>query len=197
MLSRLMAALRGAAQSQTDRIAQTLYAHAVEQARQPVFYADWGVPDTLDGRFEMICLHVHAVLRRLRRGAGAGQEEAQRIAQALFDHMMGDMDRGLREIGVSDVVVGNRVKDMAKALFGRIAAYDEGLDAEDAAVLIDALRRNAYGTVVDTPADNGPAVEGRIARLAAYCRALEAALADSLLTQPGVTLRFPRPADFC
>lgn len=124
-------------------VAHSLYDQVVSAARQPVFYQSYGVPDDLDGRFEMITLHEHLVLRRLRR---EGTRHAD-LAQAVFDVMFTDMDRSLRLMGVSDISIGKRVKTMAKAFYGRVAAYDVGLDAEDnGAALHQALDRNLFGT---------------------------------------------------
>jgi cytochrome b pre-mRNA-processing protein 3 len=131
----------------------------VTQARAPEFYRELGVPDSLDGRFEMLALHVFVALRRLKQ---AGDEAR---AQALFDTMFTDMDRSLREIGVGDLSVGKRVKEMARALYGRIAAYEAGLAASDDGVLIKALERNLFGTV--TPPAAAPAALARYLRQAA------------------------------
>ena len=119
-----------------------LYGRVVEQSRLPAFYRDCGVPDTLDGRFDMICLHLVLVLRRLRREGSRGGA----IGQALFDVMIDDMDRSLREMGVGDLGVGRRVKAMARAFYGRAAAYEAGLAGDDES-LGEALRRNLFGTV--------------------------------------------------
>lgn len=121
-----------------EEAAAALYEAAVAQARQPVFYLAGAVPDTLDGRFDLLALHVFLVLRRLRAGGAA----TTALAQAVFDLMFADMDSNLREIGVGDLSVGRKVKTMAKALMGRIAAYDPGLG--DPAALAEALRRNLY-----------------------------------------------------
>ena len=147
---------------QTD--AHRLYARLVEQARGPGFYAALCVPDSLDGRYEMVGLHVFLALRRLKREGAA----TAALAQALFDTMFADMDRSLREIGVGDLSVGNRVKDMASGLYGRIAAYESGLEDADGAALEHALTRNVYGTVAPPPA--------AVAALARYVRAAAAAL---------------------
>jgi cytochrome b pre-mRNA-processing protein 3 len=122
--------------------AHATYASIVERARAPAFFLRFEVPDTLDGRFEMIALHMFLVLNRLK----AEHEATSEFAQALFDAMFADLDRGLREMGASDIGVGRRVKEMATGFYGRLRAYDEGLSGEDA-VLRDALRRNLYGTV--------------------------------------------------
>lgn len=143
--------------------AHLLYGRAVAQARDPAFYRDCGVPDTLDGRFETIALHAILVLRRLRREG----EEGGALGQALFDAMMDDMDRSLREMGVGDLGVGRRVKAMARAFYGRARAYEAALDAGDGA-LGDALRRNLFGTVAASAAD--------VAALVAYVHGSAAAL---------------------
>jgi cytochrome b pre-mRNA-processing protein 3 len=130
----------------TDRsgaAARALYEAIVTQARLPGFYRDRGVPDTLDGRFDMIVLHAFLVLHRLKRDGHAQGP----VGQALFDLMFADMDASLREIGVGDLSVGKKVKQMARAFYGRAAAYDAALADGAAAALEDALRRNLYGTV--------------------------------------------------
>jgi cytochrome b pre-mRNA-processing protein 3 len=153
-----------------ERAAERLYASAVEQARAPAFYLHCGVPDTVDGRFEMIALHVFLVLRRLRQG-GAG---ASSTAQALFDAMFVDMDRNLREMGVGDLGVGRRVKAMAKAFYGRVAAYDRGLDQEAGAGALDeALLRNLWRGVAPAPE--------ALAALAGYMRREAQSLAAQTL----------------
>jgi cytochrome b pre-mRNA-processing protein 3 len=136
MLRRLLKAKRH------DGAARMLYDRIVDQARRPEFYKTWGVPDTVDGRFEMIALHAFLVLHRLKRGG----EGAADLAQALFDVLFVDMDVSLRELGVGDLGVGRRVKAMAQGLYGRMAAYEAGLE-QGPATLAAALKRNLYGTV--------------------------------------------------
>ncbi len=118
-----------------DQIAHGLYSAMVEQSRQPVFYAELGVPDTLEGRFDMLCLHISLLLRRL------GSCE---LTQALVDVMFADMDVNLRESGVSDLRVGPKVRKMAEAFYGRLHAYEAALDGNDRDGLIQALLRNLY-----------------------------------------------------
>ncbi|GAB6053641.1 ubiquinol-cytochrome C chaperone family protein [Magnetospira thiophila] len=122
--------------------ARALYGAVVEQARQPGFYTSLGVPDTVDGRYDMVALHAFLVMRRLKAESAGAEEQA--LSQALFDIMFVDIERNLRELGVSDIAVGGRVKSVAKGFFGRVAAYDGGLAAPDDGVLIAALRRNVY-----------------------------------------------------
>jgi cytochrome b pre-mRNA-processing protein 3 len=144
--------------------AEQLYAALVVQARRPEFYRELGVPDTLDGRFELVALHTFFALRRLKSDASAAETR-----QALVDIFVDDMDASLREMGAGDLGVGRRVKAMAQALYGRIAAYEAGLSHSEQA-LIDALRRNLYGTVTKTAPD--PLT---LEKLAAYVRRESAA----------------------
>ncbi len=150
--------------SSAARPAESLYLAVVEQARRSEFYTEFGVPDTIDGRFDMILLHAFLLLRRLR---GCG-EQGDRLAQALFDAMFDDMDRNLREMGVGDLSVGKRVKKMVAAFYGRIAAYDSGLETGEAA-LRAALKRNLYGTAPPAP--------DQLAAMAGYVRSQEDRLA--------------------
>jgi len=143
--------------------ARAIYERIVAQARRPEFYADFGVPDTLDGRFEMIGLHTFLVLYRLK-----GEPAATGLARTVVETMVLDMDRSLREMGAGDLGVGRRVKAMARGLYGRIAAYEAGVDGPDA-MLEAALARNLYGTVAPPPA--------HLAAVAGYVRAQAAALA--------------------
>jgi len=123
--------------------ADEAYRRIVAQARQPAFYAG-GVPDSLDGRFEMLALHLFLVLHRLKDTAG--DPACAALAQALADHAAADFDPNLREMGAGDLGVGRRVKHMAGALYGRIAAYEAGIDGNDER-LQQAIRRNLFGTV--------------------------------------------------
>jgi len=149
------------------------YAAVVAQARQPGFYRDMAVPDSLDGRFEMIVLHVFLVLERLR-GEGAA---ADSYARALLETLVTDCDRSLREIGVGDLSVGRKVKQMAASFYGSAEAYDDAL-ATDPAALEAALRRNVYGTLETVPAGATAALAGYVA--ATRGRLESAALADLL-----------------
>ena len=127
----------------SNEAAIQLHLAIVTQARQPAFYTALGVPDTLDGRFELIALHGFLVMQRLKADP-AGIELARDLAETIFD----DLDASLREMGAGDLGVGKRVKKMGEAFYGRIAAYDAGL--ADGGDLRDALRRNLYGTVQPT-----------------------------------------------
>ena len=140
------------------------YGRIIERARDPAFYLAAEVPDSFDGRFELLALHAFLVLHRLKREHAASAI----FAQELFDTMFADLDRTLREMGAGDLGVGPRIKAMARGFYGRIAAYERGLADEPA--LAAALRRNLYGTA---PA----ASEGAVAMMARYVQRQAAALA--------------------
>ena len=163
--------------------AAALYGQLVAQARQPAFYTVCAVPDTVQGRFEMIALHAFLVLRRLKTGGAADA-----LAQDLFDLMFADMDRNLRELGTGDLGVGKRIKKLAKSFYGRIAAYEDGLASATPGRLEEALARNAYDDQVAPPA--------AVAALAAYLRQADAALtAQPIAEVTAGRLRFAPPPD--
>jgi cytochrome b pre-mRNA-processing protein 3 len=122
----------------TERTGYELYAVAVAAARQPYFYAELGVPDTLDGRFDMVGLHAFLLIRRLTE-----QPASQPLAQAVFDAMFNDMDVNLREMGVSDLSVGKKNKVMWEAFHGRSQVYTEAMMIGPEA-LAEALERNIW-----------------------------------------------------
>jgi cytochrome b pre-mRNA-processing protein 3 len=123
--------------------ARKAYKIAVTSARSERFYRDFGVPDSVDGRFEMIVLHVILIVHRLRGEGGDADLFVRALIEALFD----DMDRSLREMGVGDLSVGKKVKQMAAAFYGHASAYDDALATKAAGqALPDALRRNVFGT---------------------------------------------------
>jgi cytochrome b pre-mRNA-processing protein 3 len=136
-----------------------IYGAIVAQARLPYFYDQLGVPDTVEGRFEMILLHLVLVLRRV--GAHGA------VAQALFDRFCLDMDHNLRELGVSDLGVPRKMRAFAEAFYGRAAAYDHALASEAKDDLATALARNVWGFEAVGLAAHG---------LAAYVRRSVAAL---------------------
>lgn len=122
----------------------SLYNGLVEQARNPDLYKDFAIPDTLDGRFDAIVLHI--ALFGLATGETLKDDrELADIGKDIIGVFLKDMDRNLREIGVGDLSVGKKIKKMASALYGRIGAYSTALvqpDPEKA--LGEALKRNLY-----------------------------------------------------
>ena len=133
-----------------ERAGSALYREAVAVARQPWFYRDLGVPDTLDGRFDLIALHAFLLIHRLQDVPDPGPA----LAQGVFDAMFSDMDNNLREIGVSDLSVGRRVRAMWEAFHGRSQAYAAAIDAADGPALAASLARNIWR---GTPPSDAPA----------------------------------------
>jgi cytochrome b pre-mRNA-processing protein 3 len=174
-----------------ERLGFDLYGSAVAAARAPVFYRDLAVPDTLDGRFDLVGLHVFLLIRRL----GALPPPGPATAQAVFDAMFSDMDFNLREMGVSDLVVGRRVKAMWEALHGRSAAYAAALELPPQArgdALAAALARNVWRGRPPKSGPEGDAVR-RLAHQVLRCaETLDALPAEALLAG---RLRFPVPAE--
>jgi cytochrome b pre-mRNA-processing protein 3 len=154
---------------QRERVGFALYGAAVAAAREPFFYLRLGVPDTLDGRFDMVALHVALLVRRLLSETEPGPS----LAQAVFDAMFSDMDVTLRELGVGDLSVGRRVRAMWEGFHGRAKAYGQALGAGDVGSLTAALVRNVW-----RGADRPGACAAALARL---CVAHDAALATQSL----------------
>jgi cytochrome b pre-mRNA-processing protein 3 len=148
-----------------------LYGAIVAQARIPAFYLDFGVPDTPEGRFDLVVLHLALVCRRLGRAEGLDQVSGQALSQGVFDMFCRDMDHNLREMGVGDLSVPKKMKKLGEAFYGRLEAYDRALVAADDVELAAALSRNVQGE----GAQGTPAATAR--RLAAYVRAAAAHLA--------------------
>src|SRR5450432_2229305 len=143
----------------------SLYGMIVAQARAAPFYRIYGVPDTVNGRFEMVVLHTVLVLRRLE----SEPVPIRRLGQALFDRFCRDMDGSLREMGVGDLAVPDKMRKIGEAFYGRQAVYVAALAAPDSEPLIAALARNVFS------AEHGTEPGAR--RLATYVRAAAAWLA--------------------
>ncbi|MFT4274995.1 MAG: ubiquinol-cytochrome C chaperone family protein [Rhodopseudomonas sp.] len=158
---------------------EAIYGTIVAQSRLPAFYQGFGVADTVNGRFEMLVVHLWLVLRRIRT-----IQDASPFAQALFDYFCSDLDANLRELGVGDLSVPKRMQAFGEAFYGRSAAYDLAL-TEGREDLELALNRNVL---------DGADIENA-RRLAVYVGQVIAAL-DSV---PPAKLRsgelpFPQPA---
>lgn len=163
--------------------ADGLYRVIVRQSRAVRFFADYQVPDTPDGRFDLIALHTALVLRRLRDEP----ERTARLSQALFDRMFIDMDESLREMGVGDLSVGRYVKGLARNFYGRLKAYGDALDAGDGAMMEAALARNLYRQTKPAAA----VLAAAAGYLQATARHLQAWPIDDLMAG---TLAFEAPA---
>ena len=139
---------------------EAIYGMIVTQAREPIFYRDLSVPDTVNGRFDLLLLHLWLLLRRLRTVQGATE-----LSQALFDRFCEDMDDNLREMGVGDQTVPKRMKAFGEAFYGRVQAYDQAVDAGGEALAAAICKNILNGTGLD-----------HARQLAAYARATEADL---------------------
>jgi cytochrome b pre-mRNA-processing protein 3 len=164
---------------------QALYNAVVDEARRTVWYLAGEVPDTMDGRFDMVALVLSLVLLRLEAEPG---DAAKQLCADLADRFIVDMDGSLRQEGIGDQVVGKHIGRMMAALGGRLGAYrDAGAnattyDAGDDAALAVALRRNLWrGEPVNDDAVAWVVAEARLlaAGLAAapYARIAAGALA--------------------
>jgi cytochrome b pre-mRNA-processing protein 3 len=165
-----------------------LYGAIVAQARTPAFYTLYGVADTVEGRFELIVLHLVLVLRRLHGKGGAGTQPnspAGEIGQLLFDVFCRDLDDNLREMGVGDLAVPRRMRRFGEAFYGRQAAYEAALTSADRRALETALARN----ILDEAAAGENAA--RLARYvcAATCQ-LDAQAEEMVTAGQGI---FPSP----
>lgn len=160
----------------------SLYGMIVAQARSPVFYREYGVADTIGGRFDLLLLHLVFIVERLMR-----DEASKAFGQGLFDRFCADMDDNLREMGIGDLSVPKHMKRVGEAFYGRAQAYQAALLAADEGSLLEALSRNIYGGAqADTAA---------VSRLAAYIRKM----VDGLERQPVAALmaariELPEPA---
>jgi cytochrome b pre-mRNA-processing protein 3 len=160
-----------------------LYGMIVAQARLPCFYRDYAVADTVNGRFDLIVLHLALVLDRLMREPGLKD-----LGQGVFDRFCQDMDHNLREMGVGDLKVPREMQRMGAAFYGRAQAYREALAAKDGDVaLVEAITRNIYG--------GEPAAPAVARRLAAYMReAVRDLAAQGSAGLAAGEMRLPDPA---
>jgi cytochrome b pre-mRNA-processing protein 3 len=174
---------------QRDALVSRLYGEIAAQARHPKLYLDYAVPDTIEGRYDMMVLHAFLALRRL----GQGDEDNRRLAQELCDRFFTEMDRAFREMGVGDLGVPKRMQSIAEVYAGASGAYaaalEEGGDGISGAALVSALSRNVY---------DGDAGADHAIRLADYVRSCERRLAAtslSTLVEQGLAFESPQAAD--
>ncbi|MFL6844888.1 MAG: ubiquinol-cytochrome C chaperone family protein [Allosphingosinicella sp.] len=171
LLSRLFGARR-----ERDAL-RPLYDSLVAEARAPAWYLEGGVPDTLEGRFDMVAAILAIVLLRLEREGEAARTESVLLTEIFID----DMDGSLRQLGIGDFVVGKHVGKLVGALGGRLGAFREALRGEEP--LDEAVRRNIFRGEEASEAQVG-FVSGRLRALAARLAAapLEPLLAGRLPT---------------
>lgn len=155
--------------------AKAVLASLIAAARDPSLYGPDRTPDTFDGRFQLVALYGVLVMRRLRDAPGAAA-----LAQHFSDQLFRSFDDGLREAGVGDIAVPKHMKKMARALYGRLNAYDQAMVSGEAA-LAEALSRNIWDRA-DAPF--APALAARAIALAARLAQTPApSLADPTIWQ--------------
>ncbi len=125
---------------QEKKMADALYANIVSAARNPNLYGTQKVPDTANGRFELIILHIFMLFRRLQDD----EAKVQSIKQKTFDRFLEDMDVNLREIGVGPDGVPKRIQKMLENFYGRAAAYQKALETNDLNKIAEVIARNFY-----------------------------------------------------
>lgn len=152
-------------------IAQKLYLGIVAQSRQPGFFVDGGVADSVDGRFDILVINAFLVIRRLNQLGPEGKA----LAQHLFDDMFSNLDGDVREMGFSDWTIGKKIQRMAEAFYGRAEAYQKALDDADGGALKKALERNVYRSK--------PVADANLAFIQRYFEHQDKAMADVSLEQ--------------
>lgn len=125
------------------------YGSLTQVVRDPVFYTDFAVPDTVMGRFELLSIVMILYFRRTRHSQKGGQQIAQTIVDAFFQ----DIDHSMRELGVGDHGVPKRMKKFASMFYGRLKSYAEAMDAKDSSALAQALSRNIFAAQDSAGAD--------------------------------------------
>jgi cytochrome b pre-mRNA-processing protein 3 len=126
--------------------ARKLYGSVVTQARQRPFYADWHIPDTPQGRFEMVVLHLVLLVRRLTREGADGQ----RLARTLNEAFIADMDDSMREMTFGDLRVPREIKQVTAALLDRHKAFDAALQVPQAPARLQEALAGQLGYLGDS-----------------------------------------------
>jgi cytochrome b pre-mRNA-processing protein 3 len=158
---------------------EIIYGMIVTQAREPLFYGELGVPDTVNGRFDLLLLHLWMVLQHLRAMPGATE-----LSQAVFDRFCADMDANLREMGIGDLAVPKRMRGLGEAFYGRAAAYDMAVSGGTEALAVAICRNVLDGQGIDNAR-----------RLATYVQGTMISLANvSDVNRLGTSWKFPLPS---
>jgi cytochrome b pre-mRNA-processing protein 3 len=156
-------------------ILDRLYGAVMAAARGEALYRDLQVPDTFEGRFESFTLHASLVARRLNMLPSPAPD----LARDFVDRIFSELDGMLREMGVGDMGVPKRIKQMAAAFLGRAGAYVDALQSEDRQVMKDVLIRNIYAS--RRPADD--CVEKLIDYVNAFSRTLDGLALDAFTSE--------------
>ena len=168
-------------QSREKVMARAVYHAALAASRAPVFYASHGVPDTIEGRFEMLALHLAVLLDRLGRGG----DEAHKLSPRLTECFVIDMDDAMRDRGVGDLTVPKKVKKAAAALYDRHRAYGGAISAGNTAEIWRMALETQFGELVGGGKIDTAALAAYAARIAPHFEAVQDAdLAAGRVTYP-------------
>ncbi|MEM7620818.1 MAG: ubiquinol-cytochrome C chaperone family protein [Pseudomonadota bacterium] len=128
-------------QNEWKQTASEIYEKIVAKARHPIFYRDLSVPDTVEGRFEMIIVHLFILLQDWTVRFG----KDDKLSKAIIETFFSDIEHSLREMGIGDLTVPKRMQKLADAFYGRVYAYKDALEPnDDDQKLVQALLRNLY-----------------------------------------------------
>jgi cytochrome b pre-mRNA-processing protein 3 len=159
-----------------------LYASVTNQSRQYIFFKDYQVPDTPQGRFEMLALHLALMLRRLKFLWPDEKEHFKDVTQGLCDWVVADLEESIRGMPVGELKISRQLKKFMEGFYGRLVAYDKALELKDKDMLEQAIRRNVYGLVGTREND---IVEG----LVAYTQQTEEWLHETSMSQIMIDLK--------
>lgn len=171
-----------------------LYAKLVTHSREAIYFTDYKIDDSITGRFENIILHLFLIINRIASEEGRDSDNVLALQEAFVI----DMDRNLREMGVGDMSVGKKMKEMAAGWYGTATIYEAALAAEDAKIQLEkALLENLYRVPENDQNGDGQEQGGDItslpsAALAAHILDLVTVL-NSIPLEDILTCRFDYP----
>lgn len=118
----------------------SLYEWAVEKSRSPFFYLSLDIPDTPEGRFEILTIHLFLILHKLKK---ENHKDTSTISQYICDMVVADLDHCLRDLRFSDLKISQSFKKMIQGFYGRLVSYDDALAC--GSKLLESIQRNVYG----------------------------------------------------
>lgn len=126
---------------------QHIYGSLMTHSRSATFFTDYGIPDSVMGRFDVLSLHIYLLARRLRE---EGSPISQDLSQEVFDLYVSDVERALRELGIGDTSVPKKKKKMIRSFYGQIDDFDEAINKSDKATIIEKIK-NRYLSETENP----------------------------------------------
>lgn len=132
-------------QPKATDLAADLYASVTSQSRQYIFFVDYQIPDTPQGRFEVLALHLALMLRRLKFSWQNEVEICPELSQNLCNWVVADIEESIRAMKVSELRITRHLKKFMEGFYGRLIAYDKALELNDKVMLEQTIRRNVYG----------------------------------------------------